>query len=51
MGNTYSGDGAAGSNCFNLSANGGTVSGATSVAGSPCISLDAGSIPAEGTPS
>jgi len=43
MGNTYSGDGAAGSNCFNLSANGGTVSGATSVAGSPCISLVAGS--------
>ena len=43
MGNTYSGDGAAGSNCFNLSAGAGTVAGATSVAGSPCINLVAGS--------
>ena len=40
--NDYSGTGAAGSNSFRLTADGGTVSGATSVAGNPDIVLVAG---------
>ncbi len=42
MANDYSGTGAAGSNSFRLTADGGTVSGATSVAGNPDIVLVAG---------
>lgn len=42
MANDYSGTGAAGSNSFKLTADGGTVSGATSVAGNPDIVLVAG---------
>ena len=43
MANTYTGTGAAGSNCYNLSAGAGNVAGDTNLNGNPCISLVAGS--------
>ena len=42
MANEYSGTGGAGSNCFNLTAGAGTVAGATTLTGAPCITLVAG---------
>ena len=42
MANEYSGTGGAGSNCFNLTAGAGSVAGATTLTGAPCITLVAG---------